>query len=398
MVVTGMDLITSLGLDLESTWQGLVAGRSGIRRITRFDPTGHATQIGGQVPDGFDEYAAAYGARRALRQMGRAIRFGYVCGKRAVEDAGIDLAQVDPSRCAVVFGGADTGHSRLDDDKYWVMKTMPHGASAWLAMEYGLRGPNYTVSAACASSAYAFAQAFDLILLGRADLVIVGGTSSILNPEHLDGFNELQALSVRNDVPAGASRPFSAGRDGFVIGEGAGVAILESESSARRRGARIHARVLGHAMTSEAYNIMAPLPDGEGMARTMAQALSEAAIAPQRIDYINAHGSSTPLNDRYEVTAIKSVFGEAARQIPVSSAKSMIGHTAGACGAIEAIITILTITRGILTPTINYEPDPDLDLDFVPNQAREKRVDVALSNAFGFGGCNATLVLGRYDA
>jgi len=397
VVVTGMDMITPLGLDLESSWQGLVAGRSGIGPITLFDPAQHETKIGGQIPDDFDDYAAGYCTRRSSRQMGRATRLGYVCAKRAVADEGIDFGTLDRERCAVLFGGADTGHSRIYDDKYWIMKTMPHGASAWLSMEYKLQGPNYTVSAACASAAYAIAHAFDRILLGRADLVIVGGASSILNPEHLDGFNELQALSVRNDDPQGASRPFSSGRDGFVIGEGAGVVILESEESALRRGARIYARLLGYAMTSEGYNIMAPLPEGEGMARTMTLALDDADVAPGRVDYINAHGSSTPLNDKCEVQAVKRVFGEAAEGIPMSSSKSMIGHTAGACGVIEAIITILTIDRGVLTPTINYVPDPELDLDFVPNQAREKQVEVALSNSFGFGGCNGTLVFGRYS-
>jgi 3-oxoacyl-[acyl-carrier-protein] synthase II len=396
VVVTGMDMITPLGLDLESSWRGLAAGKTGVDRIRLFDPSEHETQIGGQIPDGFESYAADYCTRRASRQMGRATKLGYVCAKRAVADEGIDFTVFDRERCAVVFGGADTGYSRIYDDKYWIMKTMPHGASAWLSMEYDLRGPNYTVSAACASAAYAIAHAFDRIVLDRADLVIVGGASAILNPEHLDGFNELQALSIRNDAPGSASRPFSRGRDGFVIGEGAGAMILESEESALRRGARIYARLLGYAMTSEAYNIMAPLPEGRGMARTMTLALADAGVLPHQIDYINAHGSSTPLNDKCEVQAVKRVFGDAAGSIPMTSSKSMIGHTAGACGVIEAIITVLTIDRSLLTPTINYEPDPELDLDFVPNHAREKQVRVALSNSFGFGGCNGTLVFGRY--
>jgi len=397
VVVTGMDMVTPLGLDRESSWQELIAGRTGIGPIRLFDPSEHRTRIGGQVPEGFNDYAAQYCTPRAARQMGRAIKFGYVCGKRAVADAGVDFATLDRERCAVVFGAADTGHSRIWDDKYWIMKTMPHGPSAWLSMEYNLRGPNYTVSAACASSAYAFAHGFDLIAANRADLVIVGGASSILNPEHLDGFNELHALSVRNEEPERASRPFSIGRDGFVIGEGAGVAVLEAEETARVRGGKILARFLGYAMTSEAYNIMAPLPGGEGMARTMALALADARVAPEEVDYINAHGSSTPLNDKCEVQAIKRVFGEEAPGIAISSSKSMIGHTAGACGAIEAVITILAIDRGLVPPTINYVPDPELDLDFVPNQSREKQVAIALSNSFGFGGCNATLVFGRYS-
>lgn len=396
VVVTALNMVTALGLDLEASWNGLVSGRSGVRRISLFDAARHDTRIAGEVPPEFDDYARQHCSRRLANQMGRAIKMGYVCTKEAVARSGIDFGAYDRVRCAVIFGAADTGHSTLDDNKYWIMKTMPHGVSAWISQEYQLEGPNFTVSAACASSAYAIAHGYDLIRSDRADVVIAGGASSIVNPEHVRGFNELGALSVANDVPERASRPFSADRDGFVIGEGAAALVLESEESAAARGASIYGEVAGYAMTSEAYNIMAPRPGGVGMAKTMRLALSSAGIAREEVDYINAHGSSTPLGDEYETLAIKDVFGEFAYGIPVSSAKSMIGHTAAACGAIEAAITLMSIHTGVVTPTISYTPDPKLDLDYVPNHARAHDVRIALSNAFAFGGCNATLVLRKY--
>lgn len=398
VVVTGLNMMTPLGLDLESSWDGLVAGRSGIRKISLFDASAHQTQIAGELPGDLDEYARRHSSRRLARQMARAVKMGYACTKQAVATSGIDFDVYDRARCAVIFGAADTGHSSIYDGRYWIIKTMPHGVAVWISMEYKLEGPSFTVSAACASSAYAIAHGHDLIAANRADVVITGGASSTVNPEHVGGFNEVGALSVANHMPQKASRPFSLDRDGFVIGEGAGVLILESEQSARARGATIYAELRGAAMTSEAHNVMAPRPEGVGMAKTMRAALENAGIAPQRVDYINAHGSSTPLNDKYETMAVKHVFGELAYGVPISSAKSMIGHTAGACGAIEAVITAMSIRTGVLTPTINYTPDPELDLDYVPNHARRKDVDVALSNSFGFGGCNATLVLQKYES
>ncbi|MHC4175967.1 MAG: beta-ketoacyl-[acyl-carrier-protein] synthase family protein [Planctomycetota bacterium] len=397
VVATGLNVITPLGLDLESSWDGLVAGRSGIGKISLFDASTYQTRIAGELPADFDEYARRHCSRRLTRQMARAVKMGYVCTKEAVEKSQINFDDYDRLRCAVIFGAADTGHSSIYDDQYWIVKTMPHGVSSWISQEYKLEGPNLIVSAACASSAYAVAYGYDLIVANKADVVIAGGASSIVNPEHVSGFNELLALSVANDIPQRASRPFSKGRDGFVIGEGAGALVLESEESARARGATIYAEVAGYAMTSEAHNIMAPRPEGVAMAKTMRKALEETGIARDRIDYINAHGTSTAQNDKCETKAIKEVFGDLAYGIPVSSAKSMIGHTAGACGAIEAAITMMSICNGILTPTINHTPDPELDLDYVPNKAREKDVKVALSNSFGFGGCNATLVLRKYE-
>jgi len=390
-------MMTALGLDLLSGWESLVSGKSGVRAISLFDASACQTRIAAELPQDLDDYARRHCNRRLGNQMGRAVKMGYVAAKEAVARSAIDFDALDRHRCAVIFGAADTGHSAIHDDKYWIMKTMPHAVPAWISMEYKLLGPNFTVSAACASSAYAIAYGYDLITAGKADVVIAGGASSIVNPEHVNGFNEVGALSVRNDRPETASRPFSLGRDGFVIGEGAGVLVLESERGAQARGATIHAELAGYAMTSEAHNIMAPVRDGAGMADSMRLALAGAGVNTDHVDYINAHGSSTLLGDKYETMAIREVFGDRAQGIPVSSAKSMIGHTAAACGAIEAAITVLSISSGVLTPTINYVPDPELELDYVPNAARKHDVNVAISNSFGFGGCNATLVFRKYE-
>lgn len=395
VLVTGLNMVTALGVDLDSTWEGLVEGRNGVRGITLFDASACPVRFAGQVPSEFDGYFRERCSRRMANQMPRAVKLGYVCAKEAVAQSGIDFGGCDRSRCAVVFGAADTGHSCVYDDKYWIMKTMPHGVAAWVSMEYKLRGPSFTVSAACTSSAYALAYAADLIKSDRADVVIAGGAAAIINPEHINGFCELGALSTQNDSPETASRPFSLDRDGFVIGEGAGVLILESDRSAEARGAEPLAELAGYAMTNEAHNIMAPGPDGVGMAETMELALADAGVDLEGVDYLNAHGTSTPLNDRYETMAMKQVFGDRAYEIPISSAKSMIGHTAAACGAVEGAITVMSLKTGVLTPTVNHVPDPELDLDYVPNSAREQQIDVALSNSFGFGGCNATLVFRR---
>lgn len=394
VVITAMNATTALGLDLEATWQGLVAGRSGIRRITLFDPSDLATQFAAQLPDEFDNYVRNYCNKRLLKQMARGTALGLACSKAAVERAELDFSRFDRSRCGVVFGAADTGHSRIYDQEFWVLKTMAHAVPALLSMEYGLTGPSLMLSSACASSAYAIGVACDLIAHGRADVVIAGGYSSIVNPEHIRGFNELRAISTQNESPATASKPFSLGRDGFVIGEGAGVLVLESLDSAQSRGAKMFGEVLGHAMTNEAFNLMSPRPDGEGMFEAMRLALESGGLSPDAVDYINAHGTSTPLNDKYETAAIKRLFGGRAARLPVSASKSMIGHTAGACGAVEAAITVWSLFQGMIHPTINYVPDPELDLDYVPHTARRADLQVAMSNSFGFGGCNASLVFG----
>ena len=397
VVVTACNMITPLGLDIESSWNNMVAGKSGVKKISLFDYSSYQTHIAGELPPSFEDYASKYCKGRRSRQMARGTRIGYVCTKATVESASLNLNSLDRSRCAVIFGIVETGHSRIYTDDYWILKTMPHALSAWVSLEYSIEGPNFIVSAACASSAFAIAHGYNLIQSNQADLVITGGASSIVNPEHIQGFNDIFALSSLNEEPERASRPFSINRNGFVIGEGAGVLILESEEHAVNRGAEILAEFCGYALTSETYNIMAPMKDGEGMAKTMAYAIRNANLEPNQIDYINAHGTSTPLNDRYETFAVKSVFGDSAYRTPISSIKSMIGHTGGACGAIEAITTIQSIRKGIIPPTINYSPDPALDLDYVPDKARFRDVNIAISNSFGFGGCNATLVIAKYN-
>ncbi len=401
VVVTGMNIISSLGLDLETNWNNLVAGNSGVKKISLFDASGNITRIAAEVPSEFEEHSRKYIKKRAGSQMTRVTRMCVVCAKEAVEKSGIDFGQMDKSRCSVILGVVNTGNSSTETEtthQNRIFKSMTNSMSAWISMEYQLSGPNFVVNTACASSAYAIGLGFEMIRNDQADLVIVGGADSIVNFEEIEGFNSLYAISVENDIPEKASKPFSKNRDGFVIGEGAGIMILESETSAKKRNALIYAEVAGFAITSESYNIMAPMKDGEGMAYTMEKAIRHAGIYKEEVDYINAHGTSTELNDRYETMAIKKVFGEHAYHIPVSSSKSMIGHTIGAAGAIEGIITIMSIRNSILTPTINLDlPDPDLDLDYVPNHARKQEVNVALSNSFGFGGHNATVVFRKYS-
>lgn len=400
VVVTGMGILSSLGLDLDTNWSNLVAGTSGIGYITLFDASENQTRIAGEVPAAFEDHCKKYIKKRAAGQMTRVTRMCIVAAKDAVTHAGVDFEQMDKTRCSVIMGVVNTGNSSVESDttpQNTVFKSMSNAMSAWVSLDYQLMGPNYAINTACASSAYALASGYDLIRNNQADLVIVGGADSIINKEEIEGFNALYALSVQNDPPEKASKPFAADRDGFVIGEGAGVIILESEESAIRRGATIYSELAGYGLSSEGYNIMAPMKDGEGMAFTMNKALLSTGISLDEVDYINAHGTSTELNDRYETLAIKQVFGEQAGKIPISSSKSMLGHTIGAAGTIEGIITILSIYHNTITPTINLDhPDPDLDLDYVPQTSRKREVCVALSNSFGFGGHNATLVFRKY--
>ena len=401
VVITGMGIVSSLGYDLETFWDNLVAGKSGVKYITLFDASSCATRIAAQVPPEFEEHSRCFVKKRAAGQMTRVTRMCVVAAKQAVTLSGIDFEQEDKTRCAVIMGVVNTGNSSVERDtslQNTVFKSMTNSMPAWISLEYQLLGPNFAINTACASSAYAIAIGMQQIQNGLADIIIAGGADSIINPEEINGFNALYALSVANNPPEAASRPFTSKRDGFVIGEGAGTIILESEEHAIKRNAKIYCELAGYGLTSEGYNIMAPMKDGEGMAATIEKALQNAGVEKHEVDYINAHGTSTELNDRYETMAIKKVFGEHAYNIPVSSSKSMIGHTIGAAGAIEAIISILSIRNDIITPTINYsDPDPDLDLDYVPNQSRLKTLNVALSNSFGFGGHNATLVFRKYQ-
>jgi len=400
VVITGLNIISALGLNCDECWSGLSAGKSGIRMITMFDSMKNDTRIAGQLPDGFEEYGARFCKKRIAGQMTRVTRMAFVCAAEAIERSGLDFTSMDRSRCGVIIGAVSAGNSSVEKgttSRNRIVKCMSNAMPAWISIHNGLEGPSYAVNTACASSAYAMAFGYDLIRNGAADLVITGGADSTINPEEIEGFNQMYALSTAPVDPAKASRPFTKYRDGFVIGEGAGMLILESEKSAHARGAHIHAEMAGYALTSEAYNIMAPRNGGDGMAVTMSRALRHAGLGPDDVDYINAHGTSTMLNDLYETKAIRNVFGARAGSIPVSSMKSMIGHTIGAAGAIEAAATVLSIEHGIVTPTINYDnPDPDCDLDYVPNNSREQKIDVAISNSFAFGGHNATIVLKKY--
>ncbi len=401
VLITGLNIISSLGLTLEENWKNLLDGKSGIKKISLFDASGLNTQIAGQVDELFDEYSSGFIKKRLAKQMTRVSKFCLTAVKVAIQEHNIPVTEFDPERCAVIFGVVNTGNTSVEKDTTnmnTIVKGMNNALSAWISIEYGFEGPNYTISTACASSAYAIANGYDLIKQGKADLVIVGGADSTINPEDINGFNSLFALSTNNDNPEKASCPFSADRDGFVIGEGAGVLILESEKSAKKRNAKVYAELVGYGLTNEAFNIMSPRTDGEGMAKTMQKAIHDSGIEISEIDYINAHGTSTTLNDLYETMAIEKVLGEYAQNVAISSSKSMIGHTIGAAGAIEAAITAKSIFHGLAHPTINlFNPDPRLNLDYIPNVKRSVSIRCALSNSFAFGGHNSTLVFRKYS-
>ena len=400
VVVTGMSMITSLGLDLETSWKNLTEGKSGVKNISLFDASENQTQIAAEIPAEFEDLWPEFIKKRSADQMTRITKACFVAAKQAVNMSGMDFETLDKNRGGVILGVVTTANTSAEKGttvQNRILKSMNNAMSAWISLEYKLQGPNFTVASACASSAYAIGIGFDMIRSGVADVVIVGGADSIINKEEIEGFNNIYALSTENEIPEKASKPFSKNRDGFVAGEGAGILILESLSHAQKRHAPILAEMAGYAITSEAYNIMAPMKDGEGIVHTIQLALQNSGIHPGEVDYINAHGTSTNLNDKYETLAIKKVFGDHAYHIPISSSKSMIGHTIGAAGAIEAIITIQSIIHGIITPTINLEdPDPELDLDYTPNKARNKNINYALSNSFAFGGHNAVLVIKKY--
>jgi 3-oxoacyl-[acyl-carrier-protein] synthase II len=409
VVITGVGAVTPVGNTADEFWAALVAGRSGIGPITRFDTTGYATRIAGELK-GFD--SLKYIDKKDDRKFDRFLKYAVACAVMAVEDAGIKTDRVDATRFGVLVGSGIGGIETLLDNyetlrtkgpdrvsPFFVPMIIVNMASGVISMRFGAKGPNSSVVTACATGNHALGDATKIIERGDADVMIAGGSEAIIIPLTIAGFCQMKAMSTRNDDPTRASRPFDAERDGFVCGEGGGLVVLESLEHARKRDARIYAEVVGYGMTGDAYHMTAPDPEGDGAARAMAAALRDAAIEPSAVGYINAHGTSTPYNDKFETIAIKRVFGDHAKKLAVSSTKSMTGHLLGAAGGIEAIATAFALHHGVLPPTMNYEkPDPDCDLDYVPNQARKQDVEVALSNAFGFGGTNATLAFRKYRA
>jgi 3-oxoacyl-[acyl-carrier-protein] synthase II len=407
VVVTGVGAVTPVGNTAEDFWAALLLGTSGIGPITRFDATGFPTRIAGEVK-GFEPLR--YLDKKDDRKFDPYLKFAIACSVMAVEDAGLNLDRVDKSRFGVLVGSGIGGITTLLDSHdvlnakgpdrvspFFIPMLIINMASGLISMRFGAKGPNSAVVTACATGNHAIGDAMKIIQRGDADVMIAGGAEAIIVPLTIAGFCQMKAMSTRNDEPTRASRPFDAGRDGFVCGEGGGLLVLESLEHALRRDARIYAEVIGYGMTGDAHHMTAPDPDGDGAARAMAAALADAGLPPSSVDYINAHGTSTPYNDKFETLAIKRVFGDHAHKLGVSSTKSMTGHLLGAAGGIEAIATAFAIYHGMLPPTINYEtPDPDCDLDYIPNQPRKQDVQVALSNAFGFGGTNATLVLGKF--
>jgi beta-ketoacyl-acyl-carrier-protein synthase II len=409
VVITGLGAISPLGSSVDKLWQGYSQGRSGIRRITQFDASDMPCQIAGEIPD-FDPHD--YLERKEARRIPRSAQIAWAAAIQAVADAGLPDTMPDGERSGVIFGTAIGGVDRVDAglqvyrtqglrrvNPFTLPSGIPNLAAFLIARHFQCLGPNATITTACATGTQAIGEAAELIRRGSVDVVITGGTEALISEIAIGGFSVMRALPVNyNDNPEAASRPFDAKREGFVFSEGAGALILERLEHAQARGARIYAEVAGHASSADAYHVAAPDPEGRGPARAMRWSLQDAGIAPEQVDYINAHGSSTPLNDVSETKAIKTVFAEHAYQLAVSSTKSMIGHPMGAAGTLEAIACILAIVHALIPPTINYEyPDPECDLDYVPNQARQRQVDVAMSNSFGLGGQNACLVLKKFE-
>jgi len=407
VVVTGLGAITPVGNNAEELWTALTHARSGIGPITKFDAAAYPTRIAGEIRN-FDPLA--YVDKKDARRLDPYLQYAVASSVQAVTDAGLDPARVDAERFGVMIGSGIGGITTLLDGEHVLLQKGPdrvspfiipmliiNMASGLVSMRFGAKGPNSSVVTACATGNHAIGDAFKLIRYGEADVMVAGGAEAMIVPLTIAGFCAMKAMSTRNDDPQKASRPFDAARDGFVCGEGAGIVVIESLEHAVRRDARIYAEVIGYGMTGDAHHMTAPDPEGDGAARAMALALKSAGLHASEVGYINAHGTSTPYNDKFETIAIKRVFGDHARKLAVSSTKSMTGHLLGAAGGVEAIATALALHHGLLPPTINYEtPDPDCDLDYVPNQARKQDVEVALSNAFGFGGTNATLAFRKY--
>ena len=408
VVITGLGMVSPLGTGVEKSWEGALKGRSGVRAITRFDAGDYPVRIAGEVTD-FDPLEVM--EKKELKKMDLFIQYALYAGVKAFKDSGYEITEENAERVGVYIGAGIGGLGAIEHwhnvlkakgpervTPFFIPMVIINLASGQVSIKIGAKGPNSSSVTACATGTHSIGDAFRIIQRGEADCMIAGGAESTITPLCIAGFNAMKALSRRNDDPPGASRPFERDRDGFVVGEGAGVLFLEELESARKRGARIYAELAGYGMNSDAYHITAPSVDGVGAARCMELALEDAGLNPEEIDHINAHGTSTYYNDLYETKAIKKVFGDHAARIAVSATKSMTGHLLGGAGGIEAVFTTLAIKDGVVPPTINYDtPDPECDLDYVPNEARDLRVRNALSSSFGFGGTNAVLAFRSFD-
>ncbi len=406
VVVTGVGVVSSLGTGVDKSWQAIVAGKSGIDTITRFDASDLPSQIAGEVTD-FDpkEFMPA----KEVKKMDPFIQYSLAAAEMAMADSGLEVTDENAERVGVLVGSGLGGlpaiekyHNVLNKSGYkrvspfFIPMLITNLAPGQISIRFGAKGPNVSSVSACATGTHSIGDAYHIIARGDADAMIAGGTESTITPLAVAGFCVMKALSTRNDDPQAASRPFDKDRDGFIMAEGAGIVVLEEYEAAKKRGAKIYAEIGGYGLTSDAYHLTAPAPEGEGAARCMKMALNNAAVNPEQVDYINAHGTSTPFNDMYETMAIKSALGDHAYKTMVSSTKSMTGHALGAAGAMEAIFCLKAMETGIVPPTINHhQPSPECDLDYVPNTAREAKIDVAMSNSLGFGGTNATLLFKR---
>jgi 3-oxoacyl-[acyl-carrier-protein] synthase II len=407
VVITGLGLICPVGIGVEDSWKAICAGTSGVTRITRFDPSLYETQIAAEVK-GFR--AEDFMSKKEARRFELFISYAIAAARMAVDDSGLKITEENGGRVGVITGCGLGGLRFMEEtilnihtsgpkrvSPFFIPMMIGNMAPGMISILFGAKGPNLSLATACAAGAHAVGDSFKIIQEGRADAMITGGTEAVISPSCVAGFNAMKALSTRNAEPERASRPFERDRDGFVPGEGSGILVLEELEHARRRGARIYAEVVGYGLTGDGFHMTAPPPDGNGASRCMQMALDDAGLRPEDVDYINAHGTSTEMNDLYETRAIKAVFKQHAYKVAVSSTKSMTGHLLGGAGGVEAVFSALAIRDDILPPTINYDhPAEELDLDFVPNVARKVRVEVAMSNSFGFGGTNATLVFKKY--
>ncbi len=407
VVVTGIGLITPLGIGVEDSWNSIIAGRAGIRRITHFDSSNFPTQIAGEV-EGFNP--EDYIEPKEIKKMDRFIHFAIATATMAINDSGLKITDGNAEKVGVIVGSGIGGLHAIEHyhsvflekgprriSPFFIPMLVINLASGQISIKFGAKGPNSAVATACATGSHSIGDAYKIIQRGDADAMIAGGTEAVITPLGIGGFNAMKTLSTRNDEPGKASRPFDIDRDGFVMGEGSGIVILESLESAMDRGVRIYAEIVGYGMTADAYHITSPAPGGEGAARCMQMTLKDGSVDPSEVDYINAHGTSTKYGDEIETNAIKTVFREHSYKVAISSTKSMIGHLLGAAGGVEAIITVLSIYNDIITPTINLDkPDPECDLDYVPCKSRKMTINYALTNSFGFGGTNACLLFKKF--